>query len=136
MYSFILKIYNDKMTTEFIKQVFDYHNIGDNNYIFRVSLAKKIVLVDIFDNITKNRFNRYIFEFRLSRDVYTISEINNIFVNRISILSLNKKYNLDSNLLKFAYLFKLRPSRMVKYANTFLSKEFVDVLDNIINSNF
>lgn len=133
MYNFILKIYNDGLTTKFLKQIFDYRNISEINYIFRVSLKEKIVVVDVFDNISRNRFNRYFFEFKRDKKYYIVDEHNNVFTTRIKVFSLSKKHVLDSNLLKLAYLFKQCPSKIVEYAKTFLSDELVNVLISVID---
>lgn len=133
MYNFILKIYDDGLTTEFLKQIFNYQNISEINYIFRVSLKKKMVVIDVFDNISRNRFNRYFFEFKRGKRYYVVDEHSNVFTTKIKVLSLSKKQTLESNLLKLAYLFKQRPSKIVGYSQTFLSDELVNVLINVID---
>jgi len=135
MYSFILEVDNQGKTTEFLKQLFCYKELCDVNYIFRVSLNGKTVVMDVFDNISENRFNRYFFQFKKAKPNYLVNELNNIFVTTINVLSLNKTIFFENNLLKFAYLFKCRSSMTVNYAKTFLSDELTNILIAVINTN-
>ena len=134
MYNFILKIYEDELTTEFLKQIFNYKNFSEINYIFRVSLKKKMVVIDIFDNISRNRFNRYFFEFKRAKKQYVVTECDNVFISKIKVFSLSKKQVLNNNLLKLGYLFKLPSSKMIAYAKTFLNEDLVNLLTNILNN--
>jgi hypothetical protein len=126
---FINKINDRKLLTKFIINIFDYEGLQDHNYIFRMIDGNNEVIIDIYDNVSDNRFNRYIFSFIDNDYVFKVLEEGNVFVNYISVLNM-----VDSNnkLEKLAYLFKLDEDEMLDYANTFLNKIFVDILEEII----
>ena len=126
---FINKINDSKLMTKFIINIFDYEGLQDYNYIFRMIDGNNEVIIDIYDNVSDNRFNRYIFSFIDNDYVFKVLEEGNVFVNYISIMDV-----VDSNnkLEKLAYLFKLDEDEMLDYANTFLNKIFVDILEEII----
>ena len=127
---FINKINDRKLMTKFIINIFDYEGLQDYNYIFRMIDGNNEVIIDIYDNVSDNRFNRYIFSF-VNRDyVFKVSEEGNVFVNYISVLNMVDSSN---KLEKLAYLFKLDEDEiMIEYASTFLDIEFVDILKNIL----
>lgn len=129
MRDFINKIYNMKLMTLFIKNIFDYENFYDYNYIFRMVDNDDEVIIDIYDNVTDNRFNRYVFSFVESGYDITINEEGNVFVNYISVIDAKDS---DNKLLKLAYLFKIEDDLMIDYASTFLDKEIVDILNELI----
>lgn len=87
------------------------------------------VIIDIYDNVTDNRFNRYVFSFVESGYDITINEEGNVFVNYISVIDAKDS---DNKLLKLAYLFKIEDDLMIDYASTFLDKEIVDILNELI----
>lgn len=126
---FVNKINDRKLMTKFIINIFDYEKLQDYNYIFRMIDGNNEVIIDIYDNVSNNRFNRYIFSFIDNDYVFKVLEEGNVFVNYISIMDV-----VDSNnkLEKLAYLFKLDEDEMLGYANTFLNKIFVDILEEII----
>lgn len=126
---FINKINDRKLMTKFIINIFDYEKLQDYNYIFRMIDGNNEVIIDIYDNVSDNRFNRYIFSFVNKDYVFKVLEEGNVFVNYISVLNM-----VDGNnkLEKLAYLFKLDEDEMLGYANTFLNKIFVDILEEII----
>lgn len=129
LYEFIEKIEKDKMLTQFIINIFDYEDFHDYNYIFRLINRDDSVIMDIYDNISKNRFNRYIFSFLKGDKGYIVNEEKNVFVNYINIPNLKDS---DNKLLKFGYMFNLDDVKLIEYARTFLNNEFVEMLDNII----
>lgn len=126
---FINRINERKLMTKFIINIFDYENIQDYNYIFRMIDENDKVIIDIYDNISDNRFNRYIFYFKEKKYTFRVQEEGNVFVNYISVINM-----IDGNnkLQKLAYLFKLEQDEMLTYANTFLNKVFVDIIEEII----
>lgn len=129
MRNFIRIINDTGLMTKFIMNIFDYNNLNDYNYIFRFISHDKEIIIDIYDNISNNRFNRYIFSFlECNYDMKTVEE-NGIFVSYICVLNAT-----DSNdkLLKLAYLFSLDKSRMIEYASSFLDNIFVEILIKII----
>lgn len=126
---FINRINERKLMTKFIINIFNYDNLHDYNYIFRMIDNTKEIIIDIYDNVSNHRFNRYIFSFEKTNYTYKVIEENNVFINYISIINIT---NENSNLEKLAYLFKLNEDEMITYANTFLNKIFTDILNEII----
>lgn len=133
MYKFISKVYSDGLITKFLKIILNYQNLSDINYLFRVSVNDVAVIMDVFDNISDNRFNRYFFEFKKGKCPFVLNELDNIFITQIKVLSLSKNYQISNNLIRLAYLFKHRPSKMIKYAKTFLSDDLVNILHSVID---
>lgn len=85
--------------------------------------------MDLFDNISENRFNRYMFDFSKGKKVIEYNCPANIFVTHIKIFKVKKD---DNNLVKLAYLFKLKKCRMIGFAKTFLDDQFVKILEQFI----
>ena len=126
---YIRRIKRKNELTSFISYIFTYNNLQTYNYIFRLIEEESRVIIDIYDNISNNRFNRYIFNFnKTSLKSMTVKE-NNIFVTYINIYNLPKNKN---NIYKLGYLFKLDNNKMIKYANTFLEQKYIDILLEII----
>ena len=126
-YRFIKSLERNRLLTKFISNIFDYNELHDYNYLFRVTNNDSEVIIDIYDNISINRFNRYIFSFIKGR--YNNRVVNNdgVFIHYIDVL------NIDDNkdkLYKLAYLFNL-DKNMIGYAETFLDKEIIDILKKI-----
>ena len=114
---FIEKIEDRKLMTLFIKELFDYDNFNDYNYLFRMKDDNKRVIIDIYDNVSSNRFNRYIFSFTKGDYDFKLVEDKNVFVSYINILNL---YDSDNKLLKLGYLFRIRKNKMIDYAIPYL----------------
>ena len=127
---FIEKIEDRKLMTLFIKELFDYDNFNDYNYLFRMKDDNKRVIIDIYDNVSSNRFNRYIFSFTKGDYDFKLVEDKNVFVSYINILNL---YDSDNKLLKLGYLFRIRKNKMIGYAKTFLTDEIVKCLEEVLN---
>lgn len=127
---FIEKIEDRKLTTLFIKELFDYDNFNDYNYLFRKKDDNKRVIIDIYDNVSSNRFNRYIFSFTKGDYDFKLVEDKNVFVSYINILNL---YDSDNKLLKLGYLFRIRKNKMIDYAKTFLTDEIVKCLEEVLD---
>ena len=127
---FIEKIEDRKLMTLFIKELFDYDNFNDYNYLFRMKDDNKRVIIDIYDNVSSNRFNRYIFSFTKGGYDFKLVEDKNVFVSYINILNL---YDSDNKLLKFGYLFRIRKNKMIDYAKTFLTDEIVKCLEEVLD---
>lgn len=130
MYEFITTIANRNMMTLFIKNIFNYKYLEDYNYISRVILQNGSVIIDIYDNISVNRFNRYIFLFNKVRFIYKTEKVDNVYVTYINI---NKINDCNSNLFRLAHLFKLNRKRMISYAKKFLNEDILSILFEIIN---
>ena len=129
MCDFINEINNKNLMTLFIKNIFEYEEFYDYNYLFRMISTDREIIIDIYDNVSDNRFNRYIFLFEdLGYDIKVIQE-GNVFVSYISI---NDVIDSDNKLLKLAYLFKIDDNLMLEYASSFLDNIFVSILDEII----
>lgn len=131
LYSFIKEIEKEKKLTAFIKDIFGYEELYDYNYIFRITATKSKVIIDIYDNVSINRFNRYIFNYSKSKYNTNITKKDNVYITNINVLKIEDSEN---KLYKLAYLTKLRRNNMVEYANTFLDKEFVEIVENIIKN--
>ena len=125
MYNFLKKIINKKLLTKFLINIFDYTGLEDYNYISRLSSNKDAIILDIYDNVTVNRFNRYCFNFNKKSSTVFNEEYNNVFVTNIAVLN---TIDDNNNLIKLAYLFKLSKKDRIEYANTFLDKEFINLL--------
>ena len=129
MCEFISEINNRNLMTLFIKNIFNYEDFYDYNYIFRMIDTDNEIIVDIYDNVSDNRFNRYIFSFiSLGYDIKVVEE-GNVFVSYISVLDVMDD---DNNLIKLAYLFKIGIDLMTQYANSFLDDVFIEILNKII----
>lgn len=132
MRDFIKKINDSNLMTQFIKNIFNYENFYDYNYLFRMIDNEDEVIIDIYDNVSDNRFNRYIFSFvNTGYDIKVIDE-KNVFVSYINIKDV---IDNDNKLLKLAYLFKIADSEMLAYANSFLDDIFVEILKDIIEND-
>lgn len=128
MYNFINELYNNNLITKMLKDIFNYINLEDYNYLFRVSYDENSVIIDIYDNVSTNRFNRYYFIFNELLDSCSNFEKDNVFVTDINVFSASG----NDAIYKFAHLFSLDIKEMVEYASTFLDKEFVLILEDII----
>lgn len=125
---FIREINDKKLMTNFIRNIFGYKNFYDHNYLFRMIENEDEIIIDIYDNVTDNRFNRYIFSFSDINYIYKVIEEGNVYVNYLSIL---RSIDGDSNLIKLAYLFNIHDEMMIDYASSFLDEEFIDILKSI-----
>lgn len=130
MSRFIEKIEDRKLMTLFIKELFDYDNFNDYNYLFRMKDDYKRVIIDIYDNVSSNRFNRYIFSFIKGDYDFKVVEDKNVFVSYINVLNLADS---DNKLLKLGYLFRIRKNKMIGYAKTFLTDEIVKCLEEVLD---
>lgn len=128
---FINELLKRKLMTEFIRNIFDYQNFSDYNYIFRLQEEKTNIIIDIYDNISDNRFNRYVFKFSKGESLIRMGIENNVFVTYINVL--NVKEDNEDKLLKLAYLFNMRKTKMLGYANTFLNKSIVLTLKGVLD---
>jgi len=133
MCDFINEVNNRNLMTLFIKNIFGYEDFFDYNYLFRMINTDREIIIDIYDNISDNRFNRYIFSFvKLGYDIKVVEE-RNVFVSYISVFDVA---DIDNNLLKLAYLFKIDDNLMIEYANNFLDDVFVEILNEIVKKNY
>lgn len=126
---FIRLIKNEKELTNFIAFIFNYKDFNDYNYIFRLLEKEDRVVIDIYDNISNNRFNRYIFSFSNNNLKTKVIKENNVFITYINVNALKEGNN---NLYKLAYMFKLNKKEMIIYASTFLESKYIEILKRII----
>ena len=127
--SLIKTIQAKELLTDFIKELFDYENFHDYNYLFRITSSNDEVIIDIYDNISNHRFNRYIFSYNKGKYHTKVIEENNVFVTYIDVLNLTDN---DNKLYKLAYMTTLDSNKMIDYAKTFLDDRFVNILKEII----
>ena len=129
MLLFFRKVKYRRLMTKFLENIFDYNGINDYNYIYRVQENSDDIIIDVYDNVSVNRFNRYIFSFNGLEKDYQVYENDNVFVTVISVIN---SCNCSNKLIKLAYLFKIEDKKMVEYAKTFLNNEFVKIISEII----
>ena len=129
MIKFINIINDNGLMTKFISNIFNYCCFNDFNYIFRLIEKDFEIIIDIYDNVSDTKFNRYIFSFFNDGYMFLDFVENDIFVKRISVLNM---VDCDDKLLKLAYLFNIDTKMMIEYANSFLDKEFVKIISDII----
>lgn len=128
---YLKKLERSKLLTRFIALLFDYKDFHDYNYIYRMVEENKRIIIDIYDNISSNRFNRYIISFKENDQGYSIQEMDNVFVTYINVFKID---NTDSMLMKFCYIFTLEVDEMVEYARTFLDLEMVICLEEMLKN--
>ena len=126
---FISQIKDRNLLTKFIASIFGYTDFHDYNYLFRMIDNDYEVIIDIYDNVSDNRFNRYIFSFLDCDYSFKVVEEANVFVNYICVININDGLN---KLEKLAYLFKIDNNKMIEYSKTFLDDVFVEILIDII----
>ena len=127
--TFIRLIKKEKELTNFIAFICNYKDFNDYNYIFRLLEKEDRVVIDIYDNISNNRFNRYIFSFSNNNLKTKVIKENNVFITYINVNTLKEGNN---NLYKLAYMFKLNKKEMIIYASTFLESKYIEILKRII----
>ena len=115
----------NKQLTSFISYIFDYKNLNESNYIFRMKKENNNIIIDIYDNISKNKLNKYIFNYENSTQAIKKSRVNDIYVTNIYMKNLK---NSRTKIYKLAYLFTLNKKDMENYAKTFLKQEFIELL--------
>lgn len=128
---YLKKLERSKLLTRFIALLFDYKDFHDYNYLYRMVEENKRIIIDIYDNISSNRFNRYIISFKENDKGYNIQEMDNVFVTYINVFKIE---NADSMLLKFCYLFTLELDKMVEYAKGFLDLDMVICLKEMLKN--
>ena len=107
----LIQLMNKGYLNDFISIVFDY-NLEDNDFIYaQYKIIDNNVILDIFDNNVKNRFNAYIFV-EDSDNILIEKEVNKTAcITYLYIDNCYKKYkekNKLSNLLKLAASFRVK----------------------------
>ena len=126
---FIKTVQERGLLTDFIKLIFGYDNLYDYNYIFRLSTSNDEIIIDIYDNISDNRFNRYIFNYNNGKYNTKVISDGNVFKHYIDVLNLTDG---DNKLYKLGYMSLLTNDELISYAKSFLTDEFIDILMEII----
>ena len=129
MIKFLEVVELNGLMTDFIRNIFNYKKIYSYNYIYRIINLEREIIIDIYDNVTINRFNRYIYCFDECN--YVVKEVKKdyLYCTYISILNV---YDGDNNLYKFGYIFNLNNNNPIGYATLFLDEVFVNILRKII----
>ena len=128
MIAFINYIEEHNIMTLFIKNLFDYQELYDYNYLFRLKVIGSNVIIDIYDNVSNNRFNRYIFNFNDEKDNYHSVNSDNVYVTYLNVL---RTCDSENKLDKLAHLFSLKKREMYDYAKTFIDDIFINILRKI-----
>ena len=98
----------------------------------RIVVNDKSVILDVYDNILENRFNRYIFDFKNKNYIYNVDDKEDVFVTSICINNLTEDNIYGNNLLRFAYIFKLDTKNMIGYAKEIFTNDIVSILEKVI----
>ena len=130
MMAFLKKIKYRKLFTKFLVNVFDYRSLNDYNYIYRFQDNDSDIIIDVYDNISANRFNRYVFSFSGLEKDYLVYEKDSVFVTVISVF--DSSHHSKNKIIKLAHLFSLDKDQMEEYAKTFLDVDFVKIIVEII----
>jgi len=107
----LINLMNEGYLNDFISITFNY-NLEDNDFIYaQYKIINKNVILDIFDNNVRNRFNAYIFV-EDSENVLIEKEVNkDASITYLYIDNCYKKYQEKkklSNLLKLAASFRVK----------------------------
>jgi len=107
----LINLMNEGLLNDFISITFDY-NLKDNDFIYaQYKIIEGNIILDIFDNNVKNRFNAYIFE-ENSKDTVIEKKVNrDASITYLYIDNCYKKYKEKkklSNLLKLAASFRIK----------------------------
>ena len=129
MREFINLLDRRNLLTLFIKNIFNYNEFNDYNYLFRMIDDSNKIIIDIYDNVSEHRFNRYIFNF--GRKMYGDDKVfsDNVYITYINIVYL-KEDVID--IFRLGYLFKIRKNMMLEYAMSIFDREIVKVLEEVL----
>ena len=130
MKEFLELILKKNLLTKFLNDIFEYNKFKDYNYIYRLCSDEESIVIDIYDNISVNRFNRYIYSFMCNNDYdYMVEVHNNVYVHYYNVFRLGGK--LDKRMM-FGYLFTLSYDKMVEYAREFMDTEYLECLEMVL----
>ena len=119
----LINLMNKGYLNDFISITFDY-NLEDNDFIYaQYKIIDNNVILDIFDNNKKNRFNAYIFV-EDSQDDLIEKQVNKD--TSITYLYIDNCYKKSRETNKISNLLKLAASFRVKNMN-----EFKDLINGI-----
>ena len=132
MKEFLKVIYKKNLLTDFLNDVFEYKDFGDYNYIYRLGNDDTSVIIDVYDNVSINRFNIYIYcFFNNSKDKYIVREIDNVYVHYYDVFKIGK---IGDKKKMFGHLFTISYNDMLEYARRFMDNKYVECL-NIVLKN-
>lgn len=130
MKEFLELILKKNLLTKFLNDIFEYNSFKDYNYIYRLGNDEESIVIDIYDNVSINRFNRYIYSFMSNNDYdYVVEVHNNVYVHYYNVFRLGGK--LDKRMM-FGYLFTLSYDKMVEYAREFMDTEYLECLEMVL----
>lgn len=130
MKEFLELILKKNLLTKFLNDIFEYNSFKDYNYIYRLGSDEESIVIDIYDNVSINRFNRYIYSFMCNNDYdYVVEVHNNVYVHYYNVFRLGGK--LDKRMM-FGYLFTLSYDKMVEYAREFMDTEYLECLEIVL----
>lgn len=128
----LIKLMNEGYLNDFISIVFNY-NLEENDFIYaQYKIIDNNVILDIFDNNKKNRFNAYIFV-EDSKNILIEKEVNiDACITYLYIDNCYKKYKEKktlSNLLKLAASFRVKN---MEELNNLIQNVFPKEIEKII----
>ena len=128
----LIKLMNKGYLNDFISIVFNY-NLEENDFIYaQYKIIDNNVILDIFDNNKKNRFNAYIFV-EDSQNILIEKEVNiDTCITYLYIDNCYKKYKEKrtlSNLIKLAASFRVKNTEEL---NDLMKNMFPKEIEKII----
>lgn len=130
MKEFLELILKKGLLTDFLNDIFEYKNFKDYNYIYRLGSDKESIIIDVYDNVSVNRFNRYIYSFVDNDEYdYMVEVHDNVYVHYYNIFILGDK--LDKRMM-FGYLFTLPYEEMIEYARGFMNTKYLECLEIVL----
>lgn len=132
MKEFLEVIYEKKLLTDFLNDIFEYKNFCDYNYIYRLGSDNESIIIDVYDNVSTNRFNRYIYCFsNNSKDNYVVREIDNVYVHYYDVFRIEK---IGDKKKMFGHLFTISCNDMLEYARIFMDNKYVECLKIVLKN--
>jgi len=120
----LIRLMNEGYLNDFISIVFNY-DLEENDFIYaQYKIIDNNVILDIFDNNKKNRFNAYIF----------VENSNNILIEKEVNIDTSITYLYLDNCYK-KYKEKKKLSNLLKLAASFRVKN-IEELNNLIQNIF
>lgn len=129
MSEFLNSLNRNNKLTSFFKIIFNYEVLNDYNYISRFAEIGDSFIIDIYDNVSDNRFNRYIFNFNQKDFSKMVKNDGDVIVTFICV---NANYVPLDNVMKLAYMFSNHNNDIAMYARTFLPDDIIDILLKIV----
>ncbi len=107
----LIRLMNESLLNDFLSIVFNY-NLNEKDFVYaQYKIINGEVILDIFDNNKKNRFNAYIFSYANNTNNLIEKEINkNTTITHLYVNNCYKKFkegNTISNIIKLAASLKI-----------------------------